>query len=89
MTPRGCCPTVLEFDGPRGLRAILTERRRQFVGTVTEKLLAYALGRGLEHYDRSSIRSITDAAADDDYRWSSMIVGIVQSPPFRMRRSKP
>ena len=58
----GLLPDGTRFDGPRGLRAILTERRRQFVGTVTEKLLAYALGRGLEHYDRSSIRSITDAA---------------------------
>ena len=85
----GLLPDGTRFDGPRGLRTLLLERRRQFVGTVTEKLLAYALGRGLEHYDRSSVRRISAAAAVDDYRWSSIIIGIVQSTPFRMRRSKP
>ena len=85
----GLLPDGTRFDGLRGLRTLLLERRQQFVGAVTEKLLAYALGRGLEHYDRSSVRSITAAAAADDYRWSSIINGIVQSTPFRMRRSKP
>ena len=85
----GLLPDGTRFDGPRGLRTILLKRRRQFVGAVTEKLLAYALGRSLEHYDRSSVRGITAAADADDYRWSSIIVGIVQSTPFRMRRSKP
>ena len=85
----GLLPDGTRFDGPQGLRTILIERRQQFVGAVTEKLLAYSLGRGLEHYDRSSVRRITVAAAADDYRWSSIIIGIVQSTPFRMRRSKP
>jgi len=85
----GLLPDGTRFDGPQGLRTILIERRRQFVGAVTEKLLAYSLGRGLEHYDRSSVRRITASAADDDYRWSSIIIGTVQSTPFRMRRSNP
>ena len=66
---------------------MLLERREQFVGTLTEKLLAYSLGRGPEYYDRPTVRAITRAAAAGDYRWSSIIVGIVQSSPFRMRRS--
>ena len=76
------------FDGPAGLRQVLLDRSEQFVETVTEKLLTYALGRGIEHYDRPVIRAITRAAAEDDYRWSSLILGIVESTPFRMRRSE-
>ena len=85
----GLLPDGTRFDGPKGLRALLLARRRQFAATLTEKLLAYALGRGLEHYDRSTVRRITAAAAADDYRWSSIMNGIVESTPFRMRRSKP
>ena len=76
------------FDGPAGLRRVLLDRSEQFVETVTEKLLTYALGRGIEHYDRPVIRTITRAAAEHDYRWSSLILGIVESTPFRMRRSE-
>ena len=76
------------FDGPAGLRRVLLARSEQFVETVTEKLLTYALGRGIEHYDRPVIRAIVRAAADDDYRWSSLLLGIVESTPFRMRRSE-
>ena len=76
------------FDGPAGLRRVLLDRSEQFVETVTEKLLTYALGRGIEHYDRPVIRAIVRAAAADDYRWSSLILGIVESTPFRMRRSE-
>jgi hypothetical protein len=84
----GQLPNGTEFYGPRGLRTLLLERPEQFSGTVTEKLLAYAIGRGPEHYDRATVRGITRAAAFEDYRWSSIIVGIVQSTPFRMRRSE-
>ena len=76
------------FDGPAGLRRVLLDRSEQFVETVTEKLLTYALGRGIEHYDRPVIRAITRAAREDDHRWSSLILGIVESTPFRMRRSE-
>ena len=84
----GNLPDGTVFEGPMGLRTLLLERRDQFVGTFTEKLLAYALGRGPEYYDRPTVRAITRAAASDNYRWSSIIVGIVQSTPFRMRRSE-
>ena len=76
------------FDGPAGLRRVLLDRSEQFVETVVEKLLTYALGRGIEHYDRPVIRAIVRAAAADDYRWSSLILGVVESTPFRMRRSE-
>ena len=76
------------FDGPAGLRRVLLDRSEQFVETVAEKLLTYALGRGIEHYDRPVVRAIAGAAAEDDYRWSSLILGIVESTPFRMRRSE-
>jgi hypothetical protein len=84
----GQLPDGTAFKGLTGLRSLLLERREQFVGTLTEKLLAYSLGRGPEYYDRPTVRAITRAAAAGDYRWSSIIVGIVQSSPFRMRRSK-
>ena len=84
----GRLPDGTAFEGPSGLRSILLERREQFVGTLIERLLAYGVGRGPEYYDRPTIRSITREAASDDYRWSSIIVGIVKSSPFRMRRSE-
>ena len=82
----GQLPDGTTFDGPTGLRSLLLERRDQFVGTLTEKLLAYALGRAPEYYDRPTVRAISQAAASNEYRWSDIIVGIVQSTPFRMRR---
>ncbi len=85
----GQLPDGTQFEGPQGLRALLLERADQFVGTVTEKLLAYALGRGPESFDRPTVRTITREAATTDYRWSSIIVGIVKSTPFTMRRAKP
>ena len=69
------------------LRTLLLDQREQFVRTVTEKLLTYALGRRAEFYDQPVIRQIAAAAAPTDYRWSSIILGIVQSPSFLMRRS--
>jgi hypothetical protein len=73
-------------EGLRGLRALLLERREQFPRTVTEKLLAYALGRRIEYYDRPAVRSIVRDAAAQDFRWSALILGIVRSPAFQMRR---
>ena len=73
------------FEGLSGLRARLLEQPDQFPRTVTEKLLAYALGRRLEYYDRPTVRKIVRDAAAYDYRWSSLILGIVNSPTFLMR----
>jgi hypothetical protein len=72
-------------EGLAGLRAALLEQPEQFPRTVTEKLLAYALGRRLEYYDRPAVRQIVRDAATSDYRWSSIILGIVKSPTFLLR----
>src|SRR5439155_24344993 len=67
---------------------LLLSHRDQFVETVVEKLLTYALGRGLEYYDQPAVRAITREAAQHDYRISSVIVAITRSTPFQMRRSQ-
>jgi hypothetical protein len=83
----GRLPDGTEFDGPAGLsRLILTKYRDDFVRTATEKLLTYALGRGVEYYDAPTIRSIDREAARDNYRISSLVLAVVKSAPFRMRR---
>jgi cytochrome c553 len=84
----GSLPDGTKFHGPDGLRDLLLSRRDQFVETVTEKLLTYALGRGLEYYDQPAIRAITHEAAKDDYRVSRVIIAITKSAPFQMRRSQ-
>jgi mono/diheme cytochrome c family protein len=76
-----------KVEGLAGLRALLLEQPEQFPRTVTEKLLAYALGRRLEYYDRPAVRKIVRDAAAHDYRWSALILGIVESPAFLMRAS--
>jgi hypothetical protein len=74
-----------QIDGPLDLRAALLGYSEQFVRTVTEKLLTYALGRGLEYHDMPVVRSIVQDAAADGYRFSSLINGIVKSPPFQTK----
>ena len=81
-------PSGAAFEGPAGLRRVLLSRGEDFAATVTEKLLAYALGRGLEYTDRPTVRRILRDAAGDDYRWSSIVLGIVDSTPFQWRRSR-
>lgn len=81
-------PDGTKLDGAAGLRALLLSRREQFVSTVTEKLLTYALGRELEYYDMPAVRRITREAAGNDYRWSSIILGVVRSVPFQMSITK-
>jgi hypothetical protein len=76
-----------KVDGPAALRRALVAQKEQFVRTVADKLLTYAIGRGLEYYDAPAIRGIVRAAAADDYRWSSTILALVKSAPFRMRRT--
>ena len=83
----GTLPDGAAFDGPTGLRDLLLARPDDFVGTVTEKLMMYALGRGLEYYDAPTVRKIVREAAGEEYRWSSIILGIVKSTAFQMRRS--
>ncbi len=66
------------------MRAMLVDSPERFVGTVTEKLMSYALGRRLEYYDQPAVRQIVERSKADDYRWSSIILGIVESPSFLM-----
>ena len=77
-----------QVQGPAGLRQFLLSRPERFVETVTEKLLAYALGRSLRYYDMPAVRKIVRDAEATDYRWSSLVAGIVNSTPFQMRRSR-
>jgi len=62
-------------------------KQEEFVSTVTERLLTYALGRGVEYYDQPAIRTILREARGNGYRWSSLVLGIVRSTPFQMRES--
>ena len=73
------------IEGLTGLRAFLLDAPEQFPRTVTEKLLAYALGRPLEYADRPVVRKIVRDAAAQQYRWSAIVSGIVESPPFLLR----
>ncbi|MDA1370786.1 MAG: DUF1592 domain-containing protein [Proteobacteria bacterium] len=74
--------------GVNGLRSALLDNPAAFVGTMSEKLLTYALGRGLEYYDGPAIRKILNQATEQDYRFSSLVLGIVNSTPFQMRRTQ-
>ncbi len=76
-----------KVEGLPGLRALLLQQPDQFPRTVAEKLLAYALGRRLEYYDRPAVRKIVRDAAAHNYRWSSIILGVVESPAFLMSAS--
>jgi len=77
-----------KVEGPVTLRQAITRYPEQFAGTVTEKLLTYALGRGLEYYDMQVVRSIVRDAARNDYKLSALVVGVVKSTPFQMRKSQ-
>ena len=84
----GVLPDGTVFDGAAELRAALVARPERFVGTVTEKMMTYALGRGLDYYDMPAVRRIVREAASDGYSMQSIIVGIVNSYPFLYRRSE-
>ena len=85
----GALPDGTTFDGAEGLRAAAARARTVFVMTLTEKLLTYALGRGVEYYDQPAVRAIVrDAAGERLPRSRRLIVGVVQSAPFQMRTVK-
>jgi len=77
-------PDGTTFDGVGGLRTMIAGHQEDFVRTLSGKLLAYALGRGLESYDYPVVRGVSRDAAKSDYRWSAIIAGIVKSTPFSM-----
>ena len=77
-----------ELHGLAGLRNVILEREDQFVETVTEKLLMYALGRTLEHHDMPVVRQISRQTAPGELTWSTLVSSVVKSTPFLMRRSE-
>tara|TARA_Y100000588_G_scaffold352144_1_gene404496 strand:+ start:260 stop:1447 length:1188 start_codon:yes stop_codon:yes gene_type:complete len=82
----GVLPDGTVVDGPRGLRGVLQARQVEFVETVAEKLLTYALGRGLTSSDRPAVRQIRRQVAVHDYRFSTLVAAVIDSVPFRFRR---
>jgi mono/diheme cytochrome c family protein len=82
-------PDGTTFEGPAGLRALLERRSDDFIVAFTEKMLTYALGRGLDYYDAPAVRRIVRESKAANYRWSTIVVNIVNGPPFLMRRSAP
>ena len=84
----GALPDGTTFDGPSEFRQALLLRHEEFVQNFTERLLTYALGRAVQHYDMPAVRTIMRDAASSDYRWSSLILGIVESQPFQMRKAQ-
>jgi hypothetical protein len=84
----GGLPDGSTFTGVKGLEQALLSRPEMFVGALTEKLLTFALGRGVEHYDAPAIRKIVQDGRADHYRFSSLIIGITSSIPFQMRSSE-
>jgi len=83
----GTLPDGTPFVGPAGLRDVLMKKQDMYVENFTERLMTYALGRGVEEYDYAALRKIAREAAADNQKWSSIILGIVKSTPFRMRRA--
>jgi hypothetical protein len=83
----GAMVTGEKFTGPAGLKKVLLGRKDEFVRNLTEKMLAYALGRGLEYYDQPTVKEIRDALAKNELRSSTLVLEIVKSYPFRYRRN--
>jgi hypothetical protein len=88
IDPSGKLPDGTTFQGPAGLKQILLTRDKDaFVDTLAEKMMTYALGRGLESYDMPAVRTVARETAKNDYRISALISAVVNSTPFQMRRT--
>ena len=83
----GVMSTGEKFTGPAGLKRLLLERKDEFAHNVTERMLAYALGRGVEFYDSPAIKTISDRLKADGYRSSTLVMEIAKSYPFQYRRN--
>jgi len=83
----GRLPSGVEFEGPAELQKALLKDPEIFVNAFTQKLLTYALGRPTDYYDMPTVREIVHSAANNNYGFSSIVMGIVNSVPFQMRRS--
>jgi hypothetical protein len=89
IEPSGTMPDGQTFSGPKALKAILKGRSDQFVRNVTEKLLTFSLGRGLERFDRPTVDAISRRVAASDYKFSTLVLEVVNSAPFRMKDATP
>jgi hypothetical protein len=85
----GVLPDGTRFEGIPGLRKLIVDHSDEFVGTVTEKLLMYAVGRNLQYYDAPAVREIVRGSAREKYTMASLVLGIVKSAPFQMREAQP
>jgi mono/diheme cytochrome c family protein len=88
IDPSGTLFNGAALDGVVGLRQALVKQPEIFVGVMTEKMLTYALGRGIEYYDMPAVRKVVQDARNKDYRFSSIVQGIVKSAPFQMKEAK-
>ena len=89
IDPSGTLFNGAKVDGAVALRKALTSRPETFVGVMTEKMLTYALGRGIEYYDMPAVRKVVRDASAQDFRFSSLVLGIVNSTPFEMKAKQP
>ncbi len=85
IDPSGTVFNGAKVDGPASLRQMLTSRPEVFVGVLIEKMLTYGLGRGVQYYDMPAVRSVVRDAGRNDFRFSSIVLGIVKSAPFQMK----
>jgi hypothetical protein len=88
IDPSAKLPDGTRFSGPVQLRTVLLKHADDFLTTLTEKLLTYALGRGLEAADAPAVRRVKQEAAQANYRFASLVLGIVTSTPFQMRMAR-
>jgi uncharacterized protein DUF1592/uncharacterized protein DUF1588/uncharacterized protein DUF1587/uncharacterized protein DUF1585/uncharacterized protein DUF1595/cytochrome c len=88
IDPSGTLFNGATLDGVSGLRKEIVKQPEVFIGVMTEKLMTYAAGRGLEYYDMPAVRKVVQGARATDYRFSSIVLGIVQSAPFRMKETR-
>jgi Protein of unknown function (DUF1585)/Protein of unknown function (DUF1588) len=84
----GVFPDGTKFNGMAGLKKALLAHPEQFVSTVAERLLMFALGRNLQYYDAPAVRAIVREAAADNYKLSTLVLGVVKSAPFQMRQAQ-
>jgi hypothetical protein len=88
IDPSGVLPNGQKFNGPKKLKQILMGKKELFARTLVEKMVTYGTGRGVEYYDKTAVDQIVMALAKNDFRFSTLVVEITQSDPFRMRRGK-
>ena len=81
-------PDGTQIKGVNGLKQALVKDPEQFVSTVTDKLLMYSLGRNTQYYDAPAVRAIVRNSARDNYKFSTLVVGVMKSAPFQMRQAR-